>query len=698
MKLKLLGKVLVSTLIPVTLGIVALIFIGSSFASRGLYSMADIQLLEFAKKQASEIENIIGNVVSLTDMLDGDADIEAIAALAKEYGNTKESAPEFLAAQSTTNDILAELIEDFPDIASAIIIDLNGKSIAHSNPARIGTEYTTYPSYIEALKGTHIVVDTMTSRITGKVTAMIGSGITDDSSDDAVDAVLLLVVDLATVSEKTIQDLVLMPTSNPFLIDGDGVVLMERAFPELIGTDNSSEEFAKTMLAVRTGITQYEWEGVPKTLHFAELPSLNWVLGIETDEADFYITSNQIQIALAFAGILILLAVAAVIYVIIKRVVGSVTDNAMIASYVADGNLSLTKTQEQQLDKAIARNDEISTLSIALRTMIQNLSKMVFASEEKSKEAQIAADNAAIASRAAENSAREAEEKRQSILEAVAKLEDIVNNIASASEQLSKQIEDSTSGAQEQSLRMAETAHAMEQMNETVLDVARNSGMSAEIAENTKSKANDGASITQKCQASMNEVKSESMVLRQNMSELAGHTDSISAVMSVITDIADQTNLLALNAAIEAARAGEAGRGFAVVADEVRKLAEKTIVSTSDVANVILAIQQSTKVNVAQVDSAVERIETATELTVEGGQALDVILEMAVQSADGIRAIATASEEQSSTSNEIARSIAVVSDIANSTVQAMNEASIAVNSLSEQTQQLSRLVDSLKNS
>jgi Methyl-accepting chemotaxis protein len=141
--------------------------------------------------------------------------------------------------------------------------------------------------------------------------------------------------------------------------------------------------------------------------------------------------------------------------------------------------------------------------------------------------------------------------------------------------------------------------------------------------------------------------------------------------MNVISDIADQTNLLALNAAIEAARAGEAGRGFAVVADEVRKLAEKTLASTQDVGNAIAAIQDSTAKSVGDMDKAVGQVELATDFANQSGKALEEIVSTVEATADQVNAIAEASGQQSAASEEINHSIDNVTQVARQTADAM---------------------------
>ena len=202
----------------------------------------------------------------------------------------------------------------------------------------------------------------------------------------------------------------------------------------------------------------------------------------------------------------------------------------------------------------------------------------------------------------------------------------------------------------------------------------------------------------EKAVRSIEEVHRMSITIKDDMAQLSEHAQAITQIMNVISDIADQTNLLALNAAIEAARAGEAGRGFAVVADEVRKLAEKTMASTNDVSNAIRAIQESTAKSMEAVDGAVEQIGQATGLANDSGMALQEIVATVEATADQVNAIATASEEQSATSQEINQSIVMVNDRARETAVVMTEAAKAVEELASQAQGLTRLIQELKNS
>ncbi len=285
---------------------------------------------------------------------------------------------------------------------------------------------------------------------------------------------------------------------------------------------------------------------------------------------------------------------------------------------------------------------------------------------------------------------------QRTIMEVAAQALDISNRVAAASEQLSSQVEQVSRGTDTQRDRAASTATAMEEMNATVLEVARSAGQASDQAEATRNKAQYGADMVNKVISAIHQVNTVASELQGNMQELGAQAEAIGGVMNVISDIADQTNLLALNAAIEAARAGEAGRGFAVVADEVRKLAEKTMGATTEVGSSIRGIQTSAANNISRVTNAAKNVGEATELAGTSGTALQEILQLAANNSSLIASIATAAEEQSTTSEEINSSIDEVNRIAGETAQGMMQSASAVQELSHMAQELKVLLDKLR--
>jgi len=285
---------------------------------------------------------------------------------------------------------------------------------------------------------------------------------------------------------------------------------------------------------------------------------------------------------------------------------------------------------------------------------------------------------------------------QQKIVKTAEQAVEISEMLSSAAEELSAQVEQSSQGARSQNDRTGEMATAMEEVNATVMEVAQNASSAAENTENAKQKAQEGAATVGELIKGINQVQSMSETLRGNMSDLGEQVEGIGRIMNVITDIADQTNLLALNAAIEAARAGDAGRGFAVVADEVRKLAEKTMAATKEVGNAIGSIQESTRNNVTETEKAAEAVGQITELANRSGAALQEIVSVSDSAADQVRAIATASEEQSSAMEQISRSTEEVNRIASETADAMTQAEAAINELSGLAHKLKALIDELQ--
>ena len=384
--------------------------------------------------------------------------------------------------------------------------------------------------------------------------------------------------------------------------------------------------------------------------------------------------------------LLVLLALSIVLGIRLARPVKKITAYTLA---VADGNTRVA------LD--VHGEDDMGRLAAALRTMVDNLHRSATEAEAKTREAELRGEEARKALAEAEEARNEAERaRREGMLAAAGRIDAVVATVSGAVHSLNAEIARANEDTAHASARLGETATAMEEMNSTVLEVARNAGTAAEVSTTARAKADEGAAVVAKSVQSIQNVQRQSEQLRRDMNALSEQAQAINQIMSVISDIADQTNLLALNAAIEAARAGEAGRGFAVVADEVRKLAEKTMNSTTDVAAAISAIQTSADKSMQQVDLAVENIAQATEYANQSGEALKEIFQLIETSSDQVRAIAAASEQQSAASEEINRSISEVNHRADGLVHAMNAAAAAVESLDTQAQNLGRIVEDLK--
>lgn len=229
--------------------------------------------------------------------------------------------------------------------------------------------------------------------------------------------------------------------------------------------------------------------------------------------------------------------------------------------------------------------------------------------------------------------------------------------VQSSSMELSATSEEVAAGSHAQEGDAAQVAAAMEQMSSTVLEVARNSAEAADSASQAAEAARTGGVTVGKTVDRMENIARTTKETAELIGTLGQSSDKIGEIVSVINDIADQTNLLALNAAIEAARAGEQGRGFAVVADEVRKLAERTSKATKEIAGMIRAIQSDTKGAVAAMAAGSAEVEEGVELARSAGRELEEIVGQVGRVTEMIQRIAAASEEQGTTSEEISRNV-----------------------------------------
>ena len=270
---------------------------------------------------------------------------------------------------------------------------------------------------------------------------------------------------------------------------------------------------------------------------------------------------------------------------------------------------------------------------------------------------------------------------------------DSVNASAHTSTEISESTEKMASGASEQSSQTNDVAAAVEQMTKTIVETTRNASTAAEIAREAGSIAGVGGNVVKETVEGMNKIAEVVARSADTVKKLGKNSDQIGEIIQVIEDIADQTNLLALNAAIEAARAGEQGRGFAVVADEVRKLAERTTKATKEIAVMIKQIQKDTFDAVDSINMGTEEVENGKQLAAKAGDSLNQIITATIHAVDEINQVATASEEQSATAAEISKSVESINNVTINSTEMIQQVARSAEDLNRLTENLQSLVN-----
>ncbi len=287
-------------------------------------------------------------------------------------------------------------------------------------------------------------------------------------------------------------------------------------------------------------------------------------------------------------------------------------------------------------------------------------------------------------------------DQQQDLIQVAQEVSGLAEQLAAAATQISATTEEMSSASDEQSAQSDAVATTTEQMSATVREAAHNAAQGAEQARDAGRIAQEGGSVVEQTVEYIGRISQDVTEVGQTVSQLAQKGEEIDRVVAVIEDIADQTNLLALNAAIEAARAGEAGRGFAVVADEVRKLAEKTMTATREVAETVQAIQTATGQTVERMTQTQENVKSGVELTQQAGKMLMQIVANAEAVADVVTQIASSAEQQTAATEEITRNVAGIAAAAKESAGTVAETARSAEKLTTMADALTQAVARFK--
>jgi methyl-accepting chemotaxis protein len=514
-----------------------------------------------------------------------------------------------------------------------------------------------------------------------------------DPSNKVVGVLFVGTPERSDILRNSILSMKVGSTGYIYCIDTKGIVQIH---PKSEGSDLTKYDFIKEIIAKgpqlgenEIGWISYPWDRngtqAEKIVAYAYFKDWDWVIGVGSYLDEFTAPISGIRQAIVILGCICLVISMLVAYLLARTITRPIIRLVGIAEEVAVGDISTTIE--------VQSNDEIGKLADSFRKMMAYLRDTAAAAEKIANN-----DLTVTITPKSENDLLGNSFKTmvQKLSVMIRTLKGNAEELASASTEIASSAEEMAAGAKSQTDQAAQVAAAVEEMTATIVQSARNSNQAKELSENAASMAVEGQKLVGDTIGSLASIADSAKDSGTVVHELADASNRIGEIIGVIDDIADQTNLLALNAAIEAARAGEQGRGFAVVADEVRKLAERTGKATGEITEMIKGIQSDSGRAVTTMEGAGRLVEAGKGLADRAGNSLNEINSMSQKLMDMIVQIATATDQQSAAAEQIAKNMDQIRAVTKETATGADQSAAAAEQLSHQAENIKTLVSQFK--
>ncbi len=477
------------------------------------------------------------------------------------------------------------------------------------------------------------------------------------------------------------------------VMDAQGVIISDKNHKDLFfkSVNDSNIQAYKDIFASKEPYLSGTVDNKPHQIAVYTSPSLKWKMAVLIDDSEVQGPARSMLMSVAMAGAILSLVLIVVIFFMARSIVKPVETLALASEEIAKGDFSALPETGRGF------NGELAKLYNGLSIMVHNLKELIETSKAKTEEAQKQSESAREALKHAEE-ARAAGERarREGVIQAAEQLNSIVGSIVDITNSLTDDLGEIHEDGAKQQEKTTSAQSAIERLHNGIHNISLSVENAINKANGAQAEANSGGKAVRDVTDSIVEVNEYATTMSASLDELGKLASGIGAIMTVITDIADQTNLLALNAAIEAARAGEAGRGFAVVADEVRKLAEKTMQATKEVGDAIHAMQNSAQYSVNNMHKVTEVAHRANDLTGHSGDALVRISGIVQETVMEVQNIGQVTQEQAATSEQVTANTTEIKHLADEMAASLQRANDAVFKLSELTEQLKNFIHAMR--
>ncbi|MGF6141663.1 methyl-accepting chemotaxis protein [Pseudomonas laurylsulfatiphila] len=434
-----------------------------------------------------------------------------------------------------------------------------------------------------------------------------------------------------------------------FLVSADGKILVHP--DKALVMKSLSEAYPKDTPRIGNGFSEVDVDGKTRIVSFTPikgLPSVNWYIGLSVDKEKAYSMLSEFRTSAVVATIIAVAIIIALLGMLIRILIQPLHVMTRAMADIADGEGDLTKRL------TIQNNDEFGTLGTAFNRFVERI----------------------------HGSIRE-------VSSATGQVNEVALRVVAASNS-------SMFNSDQQASRTSSVAAAINQLGAAAQEIARNAAQASSQASDARSLAQDGQQVVDRSIVAMNQLSSMLSASSTNIESLNSKTVNIGQILEVITSISQQTNLLALNAAIEAARAGEAGRGFAVVADEVRNLAHRTQESAQQVQTMIEELQVGARESVSTMSDSQRHSQDSVEIANLAGERLNSVT-LRIGEIDGMnQSVATATEEQTAVVESINVDITEINTLNQEGVENLQSTLRACSDLEQQAARLKQLVGSFR--